>query len=67
MRGDDVREVQRVLARWYNLGPAWADGVYGPGTAEQVRRAQRGVPPEPKLDADGVVGPMTRRKLGLPT
>lgn len=67
MRGDDVLEVQRILARWYGLGASWADSVYGPGTVEQVKRAQRGTPPQPALTPDGEVGPMTRRKLGLPT
>jgi hypothetical protein len=66
MRGDDVIEVQKVLARWYGFAASWVDGVYGPGTAEQVRRLQRGVPPQPVLDADGIVGSATRRKLGLP-
>lgn len=65
MEGEDVREVQRVLAAWYGLGSAWADGYYGPGTAAYVRRAQTATPPLPRLEADGVVGPATRRKLGI--
>lgn len=65
MSGDDVKAVQRVLRSWYRLPPDFADGFYGPGTAEQVKRAQAGTPPLPKLVADGVVGPLTYRKLGL--
>jgi hypothetical protein len=65
MNGEDVREVQRVLTAWYSLPPTFADGFYGPGTAAYVRRAQDGTPPLPRLEADGIVGPATRRKLGI--
>jgi hypothetical protein len=65
MTGDDVRAVQRVLRAWYSLPADFIDGHYGPGTERVVRRAQEGVPPHPKLTADGVVGPLTYRKLGL--
>jgi hypothetical protein len=65
MSGDDVRAVQRVLRAWYGLPAGFVDGVYGPGTAEVVKRAQAGTPPQPKLVADGIVGPLTYRKLGL--
>jgi hypothetical protein len=65
MSGPDVVIVQRVLRAWYALPASWVDGIYGPGTVEAVKRAQRGTPPAPVLAADGVVGPATRRKLGL--
>jgi hypothetical protein len=65
MTGDDVREVQRVIARWYGLPASFADGDYGPNTVEYVKRVQRGTPPQPVLDDDGEVGPLTRKKLGL--
>lgn len=65
MTGDDVRAVQRVLRAWYGLPAGFVDGFYGPGTAEVVKRAQAGTPPLPRLVADGVVGPLTYRKLGL--
>ncbi len=65
MRGDDVRLVQLILAAWYGLPAAWADGVYGPATVEVVKRAQANTPPGPILRPDGVVGPQTYQKLGL--
>lgn len=65
MTGDDVRGVQRVLRAWYSLPAGFVDGEYGPATVAQVKRAQAGVPPHPKLVADGIVGPLTYRKLGL--
>lgn len=66
MEGDDVREIQTILARWYGKPVSWVDGVYGPGTVELVKRAQAGTPPRPALTPDGEVGPLTRRKLGVP-
>jgi len=66
MEGADVQLVQRVLRAWYGLPAAFCDGFYGPGTAAQVKRAQAAAPPQPVLDADGMVGPQTRRKLGIP-
>ncbi len=57
--GDDVRAVQRALAR--SGYPVAIDGIYGPGTARAVRQfqARRG------LVADGVVGPQTLAALGV--
>jgi peptidoglycan hydrolase-like protein with peptidoglycan-binding domain len=52
-QGDDVRAVQRLVG-------AHADGVYGPETAERVRRWQ-GLH---HLDSDGVFGPASTRAAG---
>ena len=59
LRGEDVRAVQEVLVKNGLLDDA--DGVFGPRTAEAVRRlqTQKGVKP------DGIVGPATRAVLGL--
>ena len=65
MRGKDVEAVQRVLRAWYSLPTSFVDGIYGPGTVAYVKRAQVNTPPPPKLDGDGEVGPLTRRKLGI--
>jgi peptidoglycan hydrolase-like protein with peptidoglycan-binding domain len=54
-RGAAVRRVQRAL----HLTPA--DGVFGRVTELAVKRFQR----EKGLAADGIVGPITRRALGL--
>lgn len=61
MQGDDVREVQRVLAAWYpSLGLA-VDGIYGPATEAAVRELQR----RSGLEGDGIVGPLTLGVLGI--
>jgi hypothetical protein len=54
-RGPAVRRVQRAL----RVTPV--DGVFGRVTERAVRRFQR----ERGLVADGIVGPVTRRALGL--
>ena len=54
-RGEQVRALQR------NLGGLAADGVFGPKTAESVRRFQRAN----GLKVDGIVGRRTWRALGL--
>jgi DNA invertase Pin-like site-specific DNA recombinase/peptidoglycan hydrolase-like protein with peptidoglycan-binding domain len=57
-----VRAVQRVLVdRGYALGRPGIDGRFGPLTAAAVRALQRDF----GLAADGVVGPKTRRLLGV--
>jgi hypothetical protein len=65
MQGDDVREVQRVLKAWYRLPATFVDGVFGDETVRFVKRAQISTPPQPALEADGIVGELTRTKLGL--
>jgi hypothetical protein len=65
MEGDDVRQVQRVLAAWYRLPAAFVNGMYGAETVKYVKRAQISTPPQPALEADGIVGPLTLEKLGL--
>jgi murein L,D-transpeptidase YcbB/YkuD len=54
-RGEQVRALQR------NLGGVSEDGVFGPKTAELVRKFQRAN----GLKVDGVVGRQTWRALGL--
>lgn len=48
LRGDDVRQIQRVVE-------ADVDGVYGPASARQVRDYQS----KNRLGVDGMVGPQT--------
>ncbi len=57
-RGDRGKAVERVQAK---LGVEPADGVFGRGTERAVKRFQR----RRGLTADGVVGPQTRKALGL--
>ena len=59
MRGDDVKAVQEALA-----GAGFTvdvDGIFGPKTAEAVRKFQQ----QENLNVDGIVGPVTRSALGL--
>jgi peptidoglycan hydrolase-like protein with peptidoglycan-binding domain len=61
MRGQDVRVLQDYLTRSGIATPV--DGVFGPGTAANVKRFQR----RHGLTADGVVGPATEgllRRIG---
>jgi len=58
--GPAVSEAQSILARWgYYRGAI--DGVYGAGTYSAVLSFQR----KNGLPADGVVGPVTWRALGI--
>lgn len=61
MEGDDVRELQRVLAAWYPWMGLQVDGWYGPVTEDAVRQLQR----RANITVDGIVGPQTRAVLGL--
>lgn len=61
-RGEDVARFQRVINAWYPWLNLKVDGRYGPRTADAAREVQRR---SPGLDVDGVVGPETRRVLGL--
>lgn len=60
-RGDEVREVQRRLKNWgyYN---GVVDGIYGAETYRAIRKFQA----KNGLAVDGLVGPETKRALGLP-
>jgi peptidoglycan hydrolase-like protein with peptidoglycan-binding domain len=53
-RGSGVALIQRKLG-------VTADGVFGPGTENAVKRFQR----SHGLTADGVVGPITRKAMGI--
>jgi DNA invertase Pin-like site-specific DNA recombinase/peptidoglycan hydrolase-like protein with peptidoglycan-binding domain len=57
-----VRRVQRVLfQRGYSLGRPGVDGRFGPLTAAAVRHMQS----DYGLAVDGIVGPKTKRVVGL--
>ncbi|MGE9751349.1 N-acetylmuramoyl-L-alanine amidase [Bacillus inaquosorum] len=63
-KGDDVRRIQKALAALYFYPDKGAknngiDGVYGPKTANAVRRFQS----VSGLTADGIYGPATKAKL----
>ena len=61
-RGTEVRNIQSRLSKWgYNPGPV--DGVYGAKTESAVKRFQR----NNGLTPDGIAGPATLAKIGLPT
>lgn len=61
-RGTEVRNIQTRLKAWgyysYSI-----DGIYGWRTAEAVKKFQR----KHNLTADGICGPATLEKIGLPT
>jgi peptidoglycan hydrolase-like protein with peptidoglycan-binding domain len=57
--GDDVKRLQRVLARMKTLGPDDVTGVFGPQTEQAVKDFQQ----SNGLVADGVVGPITWGQL----
>ena len=59
-RGDNVVQVQQALnSKGYWCGTA--DGIFGPKTYSAVISFQR----EAGLDVDGIVGPQTKKALGL--
>lgn len=58
MKGPDVLRIQEQLQAW-GYSPGTLDGEYGPATAAAVKAFQRAQ----ALDADGVVGPLTRAAL----
>ncbi|MEH7741831.1 N-acetylmuramoyl-L-alanine amidase [Bacillus subtilis] len=64
MRGEKVTQIQKALAALYFYPDKGAknngiDGVYGPKTADAVRRFQL----MQGLSADGIYGPKTREKI----
>ncbi len=59
-KGGEVKEVQHRLKQWGYYSGA-VDGVYGPATAEAVKKFQR----KNGLTADGIVGKATYAALGM--
>lgn len=63
MRGDDVRQVQqKLIALGYSLDDEESKGIYGLSTKNAVEDFQR---KDGSLVIDGIVGAITRQKLGL--
>lgn len=61
MKGEDVRAAQKaLLARGYSCGSGGADGAFGDGTHDAVKRFQKAN----GLKADGIIGKDTCSKLG---
>ena len=61
-RGTEVRNIQSRLSAWgYN--PSCFDGIYGAKTEAAVKRFQQ----KHGLTPDGIAGPATLAKIGLPT
>ncbi len=61
-RGNEVVNIQSRLKNWgYYTG--WVDGIYGSYTKDAVIKFQR----KHGLSADGIAGPATLAKIGLPT
>ena len=61
-RGTEVRNIQTRLKKWGYMNGA-VDGIYGKKTVEAVKKFQR----KHGLTADGIAGPATLAKIGLPT
>lgn len=61
MEGGDVRQVQQALVNVGLMSVADVDGFYGPKTEAAVRKFQE----DRGLSVDGIVGPRTRRMLGI--
>lgn len=61
-RGNDVRQLQDVLNKWYPKRKALdEDGEFGPDTEETVKFMQKNA----KLTVDGIVGAKTWHALGF--
>lgn len=60
--GSEVRNIQTRLINWGYLSGS-ADGVYGSKTEEAVKKFQR----KNGLTPDGIAGPATLAKIGLPS
>lgn len=61
-RGEEVRNIQTRLKSWdYYTG--WIDGIYGAYTKQAVIKFQK----KHGLTPDGIAGPATLAKIGLPT
>lgn len=61
-RGQEVRNIQSRLKAW-GYHSSSVDGIYGWRTADSVKKFQR----THGLTADGIAGPATLEKIGLPT
>lgn len=61
-RGEEVKNIQTRLIKWGYLKGS-ADGIYGVKTEEAVKKFQR----KHGLTPDGIAGPATLAKIGLPT
>ncbi len=61
-RGTEVRNIQTRLKSWGYYSYT-VDGIYGWRTAEAVKKFQR----KHRLVVDGICGPATLSKIGLPT
>ncbi|MBD1380119.1 L,D-transpeptidase family protein [Metabacillus arenae] len=59
-RGSEVKELQRLLTN-KGYSTKGIDGIYGSNTDKAVRKFQK----DRKLKVDGVVGPATKKALGL--
>ena len=60
-RGEEVRNIQTRLKKWGYMNGA-VDGIYGTQTVEAVKKFQR----KHGLTPDGIAGPATLAKIGLP-
>lgn len=61
-QGQEVRNIQSRLKSW-GFYPSTVDGIYGWRTANAVKKFQS----KHGLAADGIAGPATLEKIGLPT